>query len=74
VGALAEPETERWVGELAQLRREIAELRTEQRELARAVQELTKTFRGLAVHLGIASEPYSKPKGSESSRDVPGFA
>jgi hypothetical protein len=71
---MTDPETERWLGELAQLRREIAELRTEQRELARSVQDLAKTFRGLAVHLGIASEPYPKPKGSETARDVPGFA
>ncbi|MFI5415140.1 MAG: hypothetical protein ACHQ16_05690 [Candidatus Lutacidiplasmatales archaeon] len=71
---MAEPETERWVGELAQLRREIAELRAEQRELAQAVQELAKTFRSLALHFGIASEPYPKPKRSETHRDVPGFA
>lgn len=71
---MAEPETERWVGELAQLRREIAELRAEQQELARAVQELAKTFRALALHFGIASEPYPKAKGSGSPRDLPGFA
>jgi hypothetical protein len=71
---MSEPETERWVGELAQLRRELAELRAEQRELARAVQELAKTFRALALHFGIASEPYPKTKGAEPPRDVPGFA
>jgi hypothetical protein len=71
---MAEPETERWVGELAELRREIAELRAEQQELARAVQELAKTFRSLAVHFGIAAEPYPKPKGAAAPRDVPGFA
>jgi hypothetical protein len=71
---MAEPETERWVGELAELRREIAELRNEQRELARAVGELTKTFRALALQLGIAAEPYPKSKGSERGRDAPGFA
>ncbi|MCI4325758.1 MAG: hypothetical protein L3K00_07785 [Thermoplasmata archaeon] len=71
---MAEPETERWVGELAQLRREPAEMRAEQRELARAVQELAKTFRSLALHFGIASEPYPKPKSTEPPRERPGFA
>ncbi len=71
---MPDPETERWIGELSQLRREIAELRAEQQELARAVQELAKTFRALALHFGIASEPYPKAKGAEPRRDVPGFA
>ncbi|MCI4356882.1 MAG: hypothetical protein L3K18_07055 [Thermoplasmata archaeon] len=71
---MSEGETERWIAELAQLRRELAELRAEQQELAHAVQELAKTFRALAMHFGIASEPYSKAKGSEKSRDLPGFA
>jgi len=71
---MAEGETERWIAELAQLRRELAELRAEQRELAQSVQELAKTFRALAMHFGIASEPYPKGKAAEKTRDVPGFA
>jgi hypothetical protein len=71
---MSDGETERWIGELAQLRQEIAELRAEQQELGRAVGELAKTFRALAVHCGIASEPYAKSKGSERPRDAPGFA
>jgi prefoldin subunit 5 len=71
---VADPETERWIGELAQLRREISELRSEQQELARAVQELARTFRALALHFGIASEPYPKAKGSAPPRESPGFA
>jgi prefoldin subunit 5 len=71
---VSDPETERWIGELAQLRREISELRSEQQELARAVQELARTFRALALHFGIASEPYPKAKGSTPPRDSPGFA
>jgi hypothetical protein len=71
---VADAETERWIGELGQLRREIAELRSEQQELARAVAELAKTFRALALHFGIASEPYPKPKSTAPPRDSPGFA
>jgi hypothetical protein len=69
---MAEGDADRWLGELGQLRREIGELRAEQQELTRAVQELAKTFRALALHFGIASEPY--PKGKPTTRDLPGFA
>jgi hypothetical protein len=69
---MSEGEPDRWLGELGQLRREIADLRAEQQELTRAVQELAKTFRALALHFGIASEPY--PKGKAPTRDLPGFA
>ncbi|HXQ95030.1 MAG TPA: hypothetical protein VN864_07705 [Thermoplasmata archaeon] len=68
------PGTDRVLAEIGQMRRELAELRAEQQELAKAVHELAKTFRALALHFGIASEPYSKPKGVEKPRDAPGFA
>jgi prefoldin subunit 5 len=60
---------------LLALRQEIVELRAEQRELARAVEEMVRTFRVLATHLGIATEPYKKT-GAEAarSRDFSGFA
>jgi prefoldin subunit 5 len=61
--------------EVRALRQEVAELRAEQKALARAIDEMTQTFRSLAVHLGIASEPYKKATGSSSrDRDLPGFA
>lgn len=60
-------------GEVRALRQEVAELRREQRELAKSVEELTRTFRALAVQLGIASEPYPK-KGGEGRKEIPGFA
>jgi hypothetical protein len=53
------------------------QMRDEQRELVRAVEQLTQTFRNLAVHLGIAAEPYAKSgKGekAKADRDIPGFA
>ena len=71
---MSDGESDRWLAELGQLRRELAELREEQRELARAVSELTKTFRALALHLGIAAEPYGKGRATEKDRDLPGFA
>ena len=61
--------------EVRALRQEVAELRAEQKALARAIDEMTQTFRSLAVHLGIASEPYKKAaSGSSRDRDLPGFA
>lgn len=56
------------------VRDELAQLRAEQRELARSVEQLTQTFRALATHLGIASEPYSKPGGNAKGKEIPGFA
>ena len=53
---------------------ELAELRNEQREMARAIEQLVTTFRSLAVHLGIAPEPYKKPGKGNSRREIPGFA
>jgi len=61
--------------EVRALRQEVAELRAEQKAMAHAIEEMTQTFRSLAVHLGIASEPYKKNSGdSARNRDLPGFA
>ncbi len=61
--------------DLAQLRQELVELRAEQREMKVAIEELVRTFRAIAVHLGIAAEPYRKTTpGPEKSRDFSGFA
>ncbi|MFZ0891508.1 MAG: hypothetical protein WB778_03550 [Thermoplasmata archaeon] len=63
--------------EIRALREEMRQMRDEQRELVRAVEQLTQTFRNLAVHLGIAAEPYAKSgKGekAKADRDIPGFA
>jgi hypothetical protein len=61
--------------EVRALRQEVAELRAEQKAMARAIDEMTQTFRSLAVHLGIASEPYKKNAASSGrDRDLPGFA
>jgi len=61
-------------GEVRALRQEVAELRNGQQELLRAVEEMTRTFRTLAVHLGIASEPYKKEGSSDRKKEMPGFA
>jgi len=45
----------------------------EQRQMSAAVQELVTTFRNLAVHLGIAAEPYVRKGGASTGRDLPGF-
>jgi hypothetical protein len=61
--------------EVRALRQEVAELRDEQKAMTHAIEEMTRTFRSIAVHLGIASEPYKKaPTGSSRDRDLPGFA
>ncbi len=66
--------SEEWAADVKALREEIQRMRAEQREMASAIQELVTTFRTLATHLGIASEPYvrkgERPRGS----DIPGFA
>jgi prefoldin subunit 5 len=64
---------ERWEVELRMLRQELTELRAEQRELARAVNQMATTFRTLATHLGIASEPYARKETRESQQNLPGF-
>jgi uncharacterized coiled-coil DUF342 family protein len=61
-----------WEAELRVLRQEIQELRAEQKEMAAAINQLVTTFRSLATHLGIASEPYGRKGGHD--RDLPGFA
>jgi prefoldin subunit 5 len=71
--AAAGAATDRLEAEVQALRNELAEMRNEQREMARAIEQLVQTFRTLAVHLGIASEPYQKPAGSAKGRDIPGF-
>lgn len=65
--------TDRLEAELQALRTEVAELRNEQREMARAIEQLVQTFRSLAVHLGIASEPYKKSARDADAREIPGF-
>jgi len=65
--------TERWLAELGALRQQLVEIRKEQRDLAVAVQELTQTFKALAMHLGVAAEPYKKGSGEAKGREIPGF-
>lgn len=65
--------TDRLEAEVQTLRNEIAELRNEQRQMARSIEQLLTTFRSLAVHLGIAAEPYQKPGTPAAGRDIPGF-
>ncbi len=63
--------------ELASIRQQLTELRAEQREMKQAIDELVQTFRSLAMHLGIASEPYRKSGGAtdrSKGSDIPGFA
>jgi hypothetical protein len=63
--------------ELASIRQQLSELRAEQQEMKQAIDELVKTFRSLAMHLGIAAEPYRKGDSSgdrAKNPDIPGFA
>jgi hypothetical protein len=71
--ATREP-SERWEVEIRAIREELQRMRAEQREMAAAVQQLVTTFRTVAAHLGIASEPYVRKEESRSGRDHPGFA
>ncbi len=66
------PQESHWEAEIRMLRREIEELRNEQRAMAASINQLVTTFRSLATHLGIASEPYAAKKSGD--RDLPGFA
>ncbi len=68
------PSEGRFERELRALHEELQALRAEQREMARAIDQLVQTFRSLAVHLGIAAEPYQKSAGASSPKDLPGFA
>ena len=65
--------TDRVLMEIGTLRQELAELRKEQRELAQAVSELTRTFKGLAIQLGVAADPYQKGTKGGGNREIPGF-
>ncbi len=65
--------SDRWEAELKALRSELNALRQEQREMAEAINQLLTTFRGLAAHLGIATEPYGGRGTRASERDLPGF-
>ena len=47
---------------------------THKKEMARSIDQLVTTFRSLAVHLGIASEPYQKGGKSAGRSEIPGFA
>jgi hypothetical protein len=63
--------------ELASIRQQVSELRAEQQEMKQSIDELVKTFRSLAMHLGIAAEPYRKggsPGDRAKGSDIPGFA
>ena len=64
---------DRWEAELRALREDLGEMRKEQREMAKAIGDLVTTFRMLATHLGIASEPYARHSSSSEPRDLPGF-
>jgi hypothetical protein len=66
------PGKDHWEAELRMLRQELQELRAEQKEMATAINQLVTTFRALATHLGIASEPYSRKTAND--RDLRGFA
>jgi hypothetical protein len=59
--------------ELRAVREELTQLRAEQQRMMQSVDQLAQTFRNLAVHLGIAAEPYSKGSTGRSERDLPGF-
>ena len=60
-------------GEVRALRQEVAELRAEQKTLLAAMDEMNRTFRALATHLGIASEPYKRSGEPPTQREIPGF-
>ena len=65
--------TDRLLAELGVLRQELADLRKEQQDLAQAVSELTRTFKGLAIQLGVAADPYQKGTKESKDREIPGF-
>jgi hypothetical protein len=61
--------------EVKALRADLAAMRLEQRQMAQAIDQMTQTFRTLATHLGIASEPYRRGEPRADRRDAPpGFA
>jgi hypothetical protein len=65
--------TDRILTEIGALRQELAELRKDQEQLVQAVSELTRTFKGLAIQLGVAADPYQKGSKDEKGREIPGF-
>ena len=67
------PSSDRWEVELAAVREELQRMHAEQKQMATAIQELVTTFRTLATHLGIASEPYVRKGEAPRERDIPGF-
>ncbi len=69
-----EPKGEGWHAELRSLREELKALREEQREMAAAINQLVATFRMIATHLGIASEPYGRKERDRVEPGPPGFA
>jgi hypothetical protein len=63
--------------ELASIRQQLTQLHAEVQEMKQAVEELVRTFRAMAMHMGIAAEPYRKgSSGADRGKgtDVPGFA
>lgn len=67
-------EQDRWAEaslKLEELKQEVEALKQQQRELAEGVGELLQTFRSLAMHMGVTTEPY-RP-GSKKSTPPPGF-
>jgi len=60
-------------GEVRALRQEVAELRAEQKALLAAMEEMTRTFRAIATHMGIAAEPYKRAGEPPREREIPGF-
>jgi hypothetical protein len=60
-------------GEVRALRQEVAELRAEQKALLAAMEEMTRTFRAIATHMGIAAEPYKRNGEPPREREIPGF-
>ena len=65
---------DRWVElnvRLEELKRQVDALQTQQETLVESIQELTKTFRGLAVHLGIATDAYRLSGGSSARSKEP---
>ncbi|MHB8352517.1 MAG: hypothetical protein ACYDFT_07535 [Thermoplasmata archaeon] len=57
--------------EIESLRREIEAIHAEQRQLIQSIDELTRTFRALATHLGIAAEPYGGRTGTAGGGSAP---
>ena len=71
---MAEGESERRVeAEIEKLRRELVEMRSELRAIGSTVDQLARTFRALALQLGIAAEPYRGTAGAAPERDLRGF-